>query len=159
MSCSRNLLSKRRAWKETFLRKQTSSALSHLRQAHFRRAKRRRLTQKANVSVKKIKVMSVSMTLNFDVGSYHGSVDDDGQPGGQGRLDFKENDPLDRQFYEGQWSQGQMSGQGKMVFGSGDVYEGGFQEGIPHGGGKFTYASGDVETAEWENGLRHGLSR
>ena len=66
---------------------------------------------------------------------------------------------MDRKYYQGQFVDGKLSGQGQMVFASGDIYDGGVEDGIPHGRGVFTYGSGDVETAEWENGLRHGLSR
>ena len=105
-----------------------------------------------------ISIASPSL-LEFDSGSYNGTTNSQGIPHGQGRLDFKENDPMDRRYYEGQWVEGQINGKGKMVFLSQDIYEGGFFDGMPHGHGEFTYANGNVESAEWENGNRHGLSR
>ncbi len=103
--------------------------------------------------------MTANLVLEFDSGSYQGELNDNKLPHGLGRLTFREDDGMDRKYYEGQWNDGKISGQGKMVFASGDIYDGGLEDGIPHGHGTFTYSSGDVETAEWENGNRHGLSR
>ena len=110
-------------------------------------------------SEKEAAVFATPNLLEFDSGSYNGTTNSQGIPHGQGRFDFKENDPMDRRYYEGQWVEGQISGKGKMVFLSQDIYEGGFSDGMPHGHGEFAYANGNVESAEWENGNRHGLSR
>ena len=52
--------------------------------------------------------------VNFDVGIYKGGVNDQGIPHGHGRLDYKEDDALSRKYYEGQWSLGKNTGQGRQ---------------------------------------------
>ena len=71
--------------------------------------------------------------MEFDAGNYVGTTNSQGIPHGQGRLNFKENDPMDRKYYDGQWIDGQITGKGKMVFASDDVFRGEFLDGLPHG--------------------------
>ena len=42
-------------------------------------------------------------SLEFETGTYNGTTNTQGIPHGQGRLEFKENDSMDRRYYEGQW--------------------------------------------------------
>ena len=51
--------------------------------------------------------------VNFDVGIYKGDLNDQGVPHGHGRLDYKVDDILSRKYYEGQWSLGKNTGQGR----------------------------------------------
>jgi hypothetical protein len=88
---------------------------------------------------------SSEATLAFEE-DYNGELDTDGLPNGKGHFKFKDGDAIDRKIYEGEWIQGQMTGQGQMSFVSGDVYDGSFLDGVPHGPGRFTYASGDVSS-------------
>ena len=46
--------------------------------------------------------------------------------------------------YEGEWKDGQSSGNGKCTFASGDVYEGDWKDGKMNGKGKCTHTNGDV---------------
>ena len=91
---------------------------------------------------------SSEATLAFEE-DYNGERDTDGLPNGKGHFKFKDGDAIDRKIYEGEWIQGQMTGQGQMSFVSGDVYDGSFLDGVPHGPGRFTYASGDVSSKSY----------
>ena len=51
--------------------------------------------------------------VNFDVGIYKGDLNDQGVPHGHGRLDYKNDDILSRKYYEGQWTLGKNTGQGR----------------------------------------------
>ena len=52
--------------------------------------------------------------VNFDVGIYKGDLNDQGVAHGHGRLDYKVDDILSRKYYEGQWSLGKNTGQGRL---------------------------------------------
>ena len=97
-------------------------------------------------------------TIELDIGTFKGSVLS-GRPDGIGTLEFKEDDPMGRLRYEGEWKDGKKTGLGKMTFASGDYYEGSFVEGVPNGQGRFVYVNGMEETCNWIEGARHGLSR
>ena len=53
--------------------------------------------------------------VNFDVGIYKGDLNDQGVPHGHGRLDYKNDDILSRKYYEGQWTLGKNTGQGRIT--------------------------------------------
>ena len=48
-------------------------------------------------------------------------------------------------FYEGEWNNGIIHGQGKMTYAKGDVYEGEWKDGKRHGQGKYTFGKGKWE--------------
>ena len=54
--------------------------------------------------------------VNFDVGIYKGDLNDQGVPHGHGRLDYKSDDILSRKYYEGQWTLGKNTGQGRRNY-------------------------------------------
>lgn len=54
--------------------------------------------------------------------------------------------------YEGEWTRGEISGQGKATYANGDIYEGLFVQGKRQGAGTMTYATGETASGEWDNG-------
>ena len=54
--------------------------------------------------------------------------------------------------YEGQWENGESSGQGVATYANGDVYEGTFLNGRRQGEGTMRYATGEVESGAWQDG-------
>ena len=44
--------------------------------------------------------------------------------------------------YEGEFSENQFNGKGKLTYHSGSIFEGDFVDGIPHGKGKLTKHDG-----------------
>ena len=66
-----------------------------------------------------------------------------------GTIEFSNGDK-----YTGQWSNGEMNGQGKMEFANnGDNYEGGWRDDKRHGQGTYTYAGGGWSSSEWYKGV------
>ena len=96
--------------------------------------------------------------MDFEQGTYTGDLVD-GAPHGSGQMVYLQNDPLDREVYEGDWKSGHQSGHGSMKFRSGESYIGQFEDNVPHGAGQFLYPTGDVEDVVMEAGVRHGQSR
>ena len=54
--------------------------------------------------------------------------------------------------YEGDWQEGEISGQGVATYTNGDVYEGTFLRGKRQGQGTMRYATGEEATGEWQDG-------
>ena len=98
------------------------------------------------------------LSQEFELGSYTGELEE-GLPHGAGQMVYKEDDPLDREIYDGHWAGGCQSGQGSMKFRSGEIYSGTFQDNLPHGRGEFLYPNGDREEVSMEGGVRQGQSR
>eukprot|EP01029_Cantina_marsupialis_P020196 TRINITY_DN4727_c0_g1_i1.p1 TRINITY_DN4727_c0_g1~~TRINITY_DN4727_c0_g1_i1.p1 ORF type:complete len:951 (-),score=164.84 TRINITY_DN4727_c0_g1_i1:71-2923(-) len=61
----------------------------------------------------------------------------------------------DGAVYQGMLRNGQLHGQGEMVWPNGDRYVG-FWKGVRHGVGIHTAANGTVYEGHWDNGTRHG---
>jgi len=58
---------------------------------------------------------------------------------------------LDGAKYEGEWKDGQISGEGKVIYPDDlPVYEGEWKEGKRHGEGKYTFPDGEELEGEWE---------
>ena len=98
------------------------------------------------------------LSQEFELGSYTGQLED-GVPHGLGQMVYREEDALEREIYDGQWSGGCQSGQGSMKFRSGEIYSGTFLDNLPHGRGEFLYPNGDREEVSMEGGVRQGQSR
>jgi hypothetical protein len=69
-------------------------------------------------------------------------------PHGTGKYIFKRS----RQHYEGQFSQGKISGKGTMYFSDGSVYQGQWSDNTMNGSGAFTTPFGQVKKGTWANG-------
>lgn len=54
-------------------------------------------------------------------------------------------------WYEGDWANGTINGQGTMVWASGDRYTGSFRNGKLHGYGTYTKSDGTVFAGNWED--------
>ncbi|KAL4473619.1 hypothetical protein ABPG74_022483 [Tetrahymena malaccensis] len=59
-------------------------------------------------------------------------------------------------YYEGEWKDGVMCGQGKFSYTSGGVYEGEVKDGKRHGKGKYRYANGNTYEGDWFENNQHG---
>jgi hypothetical protein len=55
--------------------------------------------------------------------------------------------------YEGDWTDGAMTGTGTARYAEGDIYEGGLQNGVRAGLGTLTRTTGEVLSGLWENGI------
>merc|ERR1712232_244246 len=61
--------------------------------------------------------------------------------------------------YDGQFEYGKLSGQGKMVWNTGQgmqTYEGSYSEDLKHGPGTMVWADGRVYDGQWVKGQRYG---
>lgn len=54
---------------------------------------------------------------------------------------------------------GQKDGEGKMVYGSGDIYDGHWQKDTRHGHGRYTWVNGDEYVGDWSFGKKNGKGR
>ena len=72
-----------------------------------------------------------------------------GQPHGQGRMDYADNDD-DILFYEGGWKEGKHAGLGKKVWMDDTWYEGSWQDGMMHGQGTYHVNLVDVMIGRFE---------
>ena len=111
-------------------------------------------------------------------GSYTGLISSNtGMPNGYGRLEYDKPG----RWYEGDWSHGRWTGNGKLSNGDGDFYEGGLKNDHKHGRGKMkfadgrtfegeyrngqmvqgkmTYQDGSTYSGSWVDGMRHGFGR
>lgn len=70
---------------------------------------------------------------------------------GQGRYCYFGNE------YEGGFENGNKSGQGVLVFNTGDVYEGTWANDMQSGQGSLRYSCGSRYVGEWVNGKKQGL--
>ena len=59
--------------------------------------------------------------------------------------------------YEGDWHNGEMHGNGSIVFADGSQYDGEWKHNRPQGKGTRTYASGEVYRGMWFDGRRQGI--
>ena len=58
--------------------------------------------------------------------------------------------------YVGEFTDGQLTGQGTFTFASGGVYVGAWKDDQFNGQGTYTFASGNVYVGEWKDGQRNG---
>lgn len=82
---------------------------------------------------------------------YIGEFEDD-QKHGNGRLEFI----LSGNYYEGNFVNNKIDGNGVYTWTFGDVYIGEFKSGILHGIGLYKWVNGDSYEGEYRNGLRWG---
>jgi hypothetical protein len=82
---------------------------------------------------------------------YEGEFDKDGNIHGEGTMIYDTG-----WKYEGGYKHGLMNGYGVMHNPNGDVYEGEFENDKPHGKGKQKYADGTVYEGRFVNGQPHG---
>lgn len=75
---------------------------------------------------------------------------------GRGTLWVKKIKKYQRQ-YVGDWSEGQMEGQGIYYFENGEIYRGGWLKGKKSGTGRLDYLNGDNYNGEWVNDLQNGF--
>ena len=61
--------------------------------------------------------------------------------------------------YKGDFEQGIKSGQGEMVYITGDIYTGDWKEDKPHGRGKICYVKGETFEGGFKEGKRHGSAK
>lgn len=61
--------------------------------------------------------------------------------------------------YEGGWSNGHMSGWGRLRCVSGDAFEGQFLHGLFEGAGSYQWHNGDSYLGDFKGGLKHGKGR
>lgn len=80
-------------------------------------------------------------TLQLPEGRYTGEIQN-GKPQGKGIIFFNDSNAYNRVSYEGDWQNGVISGQGTMVWKSGERYEGGWFNGQKSGTGTI-YSAAD----------------
>ena len=80
---------------------------------------------------------------------YEGETNEKGLRHGMGKQIYA----YDGSIYEGEFVDGFVHGQGRMVFADGGVYDGGFEKGKMHGEGTYTFADGSVRRGVWEMGI------
>lgn len=102
------------------------------------------------------------VVLKFPEGRYEGDVNGDGDPEGQGLLEFRGNDEHERMIYEGGFKAKKAHGKGLMKWREGDRYDGDWQDGLRHGQG--TYFSkvcddlgAQLETLDHDDGIADRL--
>ena len=72
---------------------------------------------------------------------------------GFGKLKFLEDNPIDLDYYEGQWKDDSATGFGRMVWKNGQRHEGYFRNGLQEGGGVLYSAENSVvEEGKWHEG-------
>ena len=93
-------------------------------------------------------------TFYWKDGSYYkGAINNDEKFNGKGKYFWKKTNEI----YEGEWYNGQMSGNGKMIYSDGSVYEGKFLENKKNGVGIYTWGEGGkCYIGEWKNDLMDG---
>jgi hypothetical protein len=79
-------------------------------------------------------------------------VTKNGEPNGQGTLNYINGDK-----YTGQWKDGKKDGLGLFTWINGKKYEGQFRNGKRHGQGTFTYSEKSKYTGQWKDGKKDGL--
>ena len=88
--------------------------------------------------------------INADGSKYTGSFVN-GEPHGQGVLEYRNGDK-----YEGSFAEGLSHGYGAYFWSNGDVYEGEFSKGMKHGNGRIKYSEGEEYSGQFANDLPHG---
>lgn len=61
--------------------------------------------------------------------------------------------------YNGEWDNGTMHGQGRMVYGDGWEYSGAWKGGVMDGQGTLVYPDATRYEGQWRNGRMHGLGK
>ena len=61
--------------------------------------------------------------------------------------------------YNGEWDNGTMHGQGRMVYGDGWEYSGAWKGGVMDGQGTLVYPDSTRYEGQWRNGRMHGLGK
>lgn len=79
-----------------------------------------------------------------------------GRPSGNGFLIYFTGDVLARYNYTGVFANGVPGGQGAMSFRNGDIHRGEYADGKPHGRGSITFRNGDRFSGVFINGRRTG---
>ena len=59
-------------------------------------------------------------------------------------------------IYEGGFKDGRKNGLGRIFYINGDTYKGGYKNGRHHGQGKYSYSNGDVHEGQYKDGQAHG---
>ena len=93
-------------------------------------------------------------TFYWKDGSFYcGGINNNEKFNGKGKYFWKKTNEI----YEGEWYNGQMCGNGKMVYSDGSIYEGNFFENKKNGLGVYTWGEGGkCYVGEWKNDLMDG---
>ena len=89
--------------------------------------------------------------IKYSDGSFYEGTLENGQKNGQGAYTMPTG-----YTYEGQWLNGEISGQGIAKYPDGSVYEGTFLNGRPNGLGSIFYDDGSTYVGDWLNGKISG---
>ena len=81
--------------------------------------------------------MGDAVVIKYPEGRYEGQVNADGDPEGEGILEYPGNDEHERMSYEGGFKAKKAHGKGLMKWREGDKYEGDWVEGVRHGKGTY----------------------
>jgi len=107
------------------------------------------------------------LNINAETGAFKGELDlgygryvgeyVNGKPHGKGIIYYSSDDK--RKSYEGEWSYGNISGNGVMIWKDGTKYSGYWSSGTFNGRGSLYYSNGDTYIGEWLNGKKHGKGK
>ena len=95
---------------------------------------------------------SEHVSIEVVEGKYEGTVDDDGQPDGEGELDYINGD-----MYVGQFRHGLRHGVGTLVVPQQTMYIGMFVDGDRSGVGRWENIDGDWYYGQWKDDKRNGF--
>lgn len=95
-------------------------------------------------------------TLQMLEGRYEGEIQN-GKPHGIGKMYYNENNENLRVSYDGEWKNGIISGQGTMIWTSGDKYIGCWVNDRKSGKGTMYLATGNRIETTYKNGIAHGV--
>lgn len=88
-------------------------------------------------------------------GEYYGEIDNQSRPHGFGRMDYR-----DKSIYEGSWTHGSKSGNGKIQLPSHNIYVGEFKHDMKEGMGEFRYYKNrDVYVGFWHCNKKNGRGK
>eukprot|EP00122_Pirum_gemmata_P017382 Pgem_evm1s16273 len=93
----------------------------------------------------------MAKTIDFNGGKYVGETNDDGEPHGQGKVDWED----DGESYEGHWVNGNQEGQGTKIWPDGSTYVGEWVNNRRQGKGSYEWAAGDKYDGDWFEDKRH----
>ena len=99
-------------------------------------------------------VWRVRGSASYDPGTIYSTYSGDmreGRPNGKGRLEIRSGE-----VFEGEWTNGLLSGSGLHIDAGGNRYEGMFAAGVPHGHGRYLARTGEIFEGEFRDGLRQG---
>lgn len=74
---------------------------------------------------------------------------------GHGRIEFLDCGDI----YEGQFTNGKITGKGLFIWSNNHQYKGDFVDGIKHGKGKYKWSDGTEYDGEYKNGIRQGYGK